>query len=381
MLSLYIEGVERQFPQPAGVTSKTAQTDNSPEEANARAGQAASLEQDYSRLITGAALADFPNLSILQAYGPDTSSFLQGMVTNDVAKLQPGEGCLAALLNPIGKVISDLIALKLHEERFWIIIRQDRREKVDQSLKRFIVSDDVETGALEDWSALGVLGPQSRERLGAVFPRLPEKSLASLEFQIDGDAVRVLRHLRLGIDGYHLWVPAARHDHWSGLIKAKCGLESVPDRVLEVIRIEAGVPEYGIDFDESNIPLESNLDDLLDFQKGCYTGQEIVSRVTYLGNVSRKLVGLLANDVRIPEKGEEIRLGDQAIGRITSAAWSPALKQPIALGYVQRKFLEYGKEVELASGIKASISQLPLVTVESRRSKVESRGRNQSRDL
>jgi len=332
------------------------------EEADAGVSEPALIDQHYWRLTKDAALADLSNLSILEAYGPDTTRFLQGMLTNDVAKLQAGEGCFAAFLTPIGKVIADLVALKLAEDRFWIILRRDLVEKAAQSLNRFIISDEVETRALPEWSAIGVLGPASRDRLANIIPKLPDKPLGSAALQVKGDQVRVIRNLRLGVDGYHLWVPADRRAHWTNLIQTTCGVDAVPDEVLEVIRIEAGVPEYGIDFDESNIPLESNLDSLIDFNKGCYIGQEIVARVTYLGNVSRKLVGLLFDDERVPQRGEEVRLDGQVVGRVTSAARSPALKRGIALAYVQRKALEYGKSVELSSGSRATIQKVPFLS-------------------
>ena len=131
----------------------------------------------------------------------------------------------------------------------------------------------------------------------------------------------------------------------------------------EAVRIESGVPLFGRDMDEETIPLEAGIESrAISFTKGCYVGQEVIIRVMHRGHgrVARKLVGLTIDGDAVPEIGAVIRAGDREIGRVTSSTSSPALKRPIALGYVHRDFLEPGTKVTIGAAT-AEVSALPFV--------------------
>ncbi|MBI4457146.1 MAG: aminomethyl transferase family protein [Acidobacteria bacterium] len=322
-----------------------------------------SLQQDYNVLRCHAGLADLGPLSLFELVGQDATVFLQGMISNDVKVLRPGEGCIAVILTPIGKMIADLIVLKFSEERFWILCRRELKGKTMDSLNRFIVSDQVELNDISNHSVVGVVGPLSAERLARSVKVLPQKAFDHGEIIVDGLSIRIVRDTRFGVDGYQLWLPVDRWSDGVTRMKEQCGLTFAGRQAIDILRIEAGIPIYGMDYDGSNLPLESNLDHALNFNKGCYTGQEVIARVAYLGSVSKKLMGLLVQGDTIPKRGEEVVVENQPAGRITSATISLKLGQPVALAYMLKKFLMPGTEVELKlSEARATVHRLPLVS-------------------
>lgn len=325
------------------------------------AGSGERVNPEYTALRMSAALVELGSLSVFELYGPDATVFLQGMITNDVKQLSAGEGCLAALLTPIGKLIADLVVLKRSPESYWLICRKERREPAMGALSRFIIADQVELGEVPNHASLGVFGPAASERLAGVLETLPSKPFAHLEAMLEEVSIRVVRDTRFGVDGYQLWMAAERKAECVRRITDRCNCLPAGEDAFETLRIEAGVPAYGIDWDETNIPLESNLDAALNFKKGCYTGQEVIARVTYLGSVSKKLMGLLVRGDVLPQRGEELVRDGEVAGHVTSAVWSPKLGAPIALAYVKRKFMD-AAEVELKlSGTQAAVRPLPLV--------------------
>ena len=131
----------------------------------------------------------------------------------------------------------------------------------------------------------------------------------------------------------------------------------------EILRIEAGIPRYGIDMDADTLLLETCLDHAVSFTKGCYLGQETVERIHSRGHVNRRLVGLKAEGDVVPDARDTVLGADRAIGRVTSAAASPRLGCPIALGYVHRDYMEPGSRVTIGHGdltIPATVNSLPF---------------------
>ncbi|MBI4482292.1 MAG: aminomethyl transferase family protein, partial [Acidobacteria bacterium] len=150
---------------------------------------------------------------------------------------------------------------------------------------------------------------------------------------------------------------------WQELIAMgeRFSLRPVGWEAYQVLRVEAGIPLFGTDMDESHMPLEAGLEHALSTTKGCYVGQEVMARILYRGHVNRKLTGLRLQGGKVPEKGSTIVAGDKEIGQVTSAVFSPALGQPIALGYVRREFLTPGSKVEVKfNGDSASAEVVTL---------------------
>src|SRR5262249_45380588 len=131
---------------------------------------------------------------------------------------------------------------------------------------------------------------------------------------------------------------------------APLGLQPVGHAALNSLRIEAGIPWYGVDMDEKRIVLEVGLEHAISFKKGCYLGQEGVERASARGHVNRKLSGLRIKgdaSATLPMQSDKLFQDSQEVGWITSAAWSPRLDQPIALGYVRREQLTPGTQLRI----------------------------------
>ena len=134
-------------------------------------------------------------------------------------------------------------------------------------------------------------------------------------------------------------------------------------QALEVLRIEAGIPRYGVDMDEENLLLETGLEHAVSFDKGCYLGQETIERIHSRGHVNKNLVGILPEGAQPLTPGDPVYVQDNQVGMVTSSTFSPTLKRPLALGYVKREFTAPGTEVSVrrkGDSTRATISSLPF---------------------
>ena len=174
---------------------------------------------------------------------------------------------------------------------------------------------------------------------------------------------------RAGTSGFDLFVPTASlgtvADKLVKAVKAAGG-RTCGWQALETARIEAGIPRFGLDMDETNLAPEAGIEErAISYSKGCYIGQEVIARIRTYGQVAKALRGLrFADSTKVlPVRGDKLHLGDKEIGHVTSAAASPALKSNIALAYVRREHNAFGTEllVRTASGdLPARIVPLPF---------------------
>jgi aminomethyltransferase len=181
---------------------------------------------------------------------------------------------------------------------------------------------------------------------------------------VAGGPVRVIRRSETGGPGFQCWTVAFHAPAlWEALVKA--GARPAGAEALDALRVEAGIPWYGRDVDETVILPETRLEGFVSYNKGCYIGQEVVARVKYRGHVNRALSGLVLDGDRLPASGARVVAEGKEIGRITSAVHSIALGKPIALGYVRREHFAPGTRVvvEDDSGpIPARVAELPFVS-------------------
>ncbi|HVM96295.1 MAG TPA: aminomethyltransferase family protein [Candidatus Acidoferrales bacterium] len=302
--------------------------------------------------------------SLWRLNGGDRTTFLQGMVTNDVAKLASGAGTYAALLTIQGRVVSDMRIFALEEE-LWLDVPTSHAAAVRESLEKFIIADDVEFAEGDDWSPLLVVeGPQADRValavLGESFADLAPFAQRSAGFE--GSEVRVAAVTHTGERGYLVVGPAtAAATLWKHFCAA--GVEPVGMAALDVLRVEAGIPWMGRDMDESTIVSEVGLDAAISFQKGCYLGQEVVERVAARGQVQRKLVGLQWDGDQPAPAQAKIWHADKEVGWITSAVFSPTLGRSLALGYLRREAWDESVELRVVwdgASVAAGVTSLPF---------------------
>jgi tRNA-modifying protein YgfZ len=348
----------------------------------------------YDTVRKTSGLRDRSEEGRLLVTGPDRATWLQGLLTNDIVALGPGDGCYAAYLTPQGRMISDLRVLALRSasgaepdrsegpesttrlaggDSMLLDVPAAQKATVLERLSAFIIMEDV---AIEDVTdaivRLAVHGPESPALVGAVVDVAAGPDLSSLAEHANLTArfrdhpIVVAGSRDLGVAGFDLYGPtSAKVDLANALIER--GASPIGTAAWHTLRIEAGRPLFGIDMTPETIPLEAGIEDrAISFTKGCYVGQEIIIRVLHRGGgrVARKLVGLSAAtsdgqlDARMP-----IVANGRPIGHVTSAARSPRLGRSIALGYVHRDFAEPGTPVTIGSAdtsIGATVVPLPF---------------------
>lgn len=176
--------------------------------------------------------------------------------------------------------------------------------------------------------------------------------------------VTILRATHTGEDGFDLILNTDEASSlWDALHAA--GARPVGYDALEILRIEAGLPRYGIDMDETNVVTEAALDDAVSYTKGCYVGQEIIARIKYRGHVAKKLAGIKFTEAVKVETGAAIRsMDNKEIGRVTSTTYSPHLGRTVALGYLKYDYLAPETQVRVTAergDVEARIAELPFV--------------------
>jgi folate-binding protein YgfZ len=322
------------------------------------------MAAEHRAVMTGAGVIDRSMLGKATVTGRDRAAFLQGMLSNDVKALQPGQGCPAAFLDAVGKVVSLLVAYAL-SDRILLELPAGSTEKFLQAIDKFLISEKAEFESSDDaYAILSLQGPKAGEVLArASGTALDLAPYAHAEVAVGGAAVRVTRRAEAVTPGFHCWVaPEAAPALWKAFREG--GAVPVGADASETLRLEAGIPAYGVDVDEGVILPETRLEALVSYTKGCYIGQETVARVKYRGHINRGLSGLVLDGETVPSPGDPIFAEDKDIGRVTSAVRSIALGRPIALGYIRREHFEPGSAVSVKSAdrlVSGHVSDLPFV--------------------
>jgi folate-binding protein YgfZ len=262
----------------------------------------------YRALRTEGGVVKRTDRAVLAVTGADRAVWLQGLVTNDVLSLAPGEARYAAYLTPQGRMITDL-TVTARADRLLLDVPALLASSLRDRLDGLIFAEDAqvtdESGALEVWTAIA--------------PGAPAGGALS-DLIVDAGAPHGL------------------------------GYPAISFETFEVVRIERGIPRFLADMDTDTIPLEAGIEErAISFTKGCYVGQEVIVRVTHRGGgrVAKKLVNWHADASAaiVPLAGARIFADSKDIGRVTSAAFSPSRESVVGLGYVHRDFVAAGTEV------------------------------------
>jgi folate-binding protein YgfZ len=319
----------------------------------------------YRAVREGAGLIDRSALGKAEVEGRDRATFLHGMLTNDVKGLAPGQGRAGAFLDAHGKVMALLHVYAL-ADRLLLELPAGLTQKTLLLLDKYLISEKATFEAADEaYAILSLQGPRAAALLAELAgAELPQEPLAHLEMTLAAAPARVVRRSEFGaLPGFHVWTaPGAAEAIRAAVLDA--GAVSVDHDVAEVLRVEAGVPAYGQDADESVLFPELGLEEMVSYTKGCYIGQEVVARVKYRGHVNRALTGLRLEGERVPPAGAAVTVPEKEIGRVTSAVRSLGLGAPIALGYVRREHREPGQAVAIVidgEAVPARVSPLPFV--------------------
>jgi folate-binding protein YgfZ len=314
--------------------------------------EAATIEIDaqYRQLREECGLLERTERGLLRIGGADGAEYLQGQLTNDVEALADGDGQYAALLDRKGHMQADMRVLRVSGEEILLEIEALAREAVTRHLTMYSVGREVSVADLgEERAILSLIGPRSVELAGSA--ALPEN--ACEETTVAGTAC-----VAVGSgEGIDLIVAAGERERLHGAL-LEAGAVAVCAEAAEILRIEAGRPRYGAEMGAETMPAEAGIvADAVSFTKGCYIGQETVARLHYKGRPNRHLRGLRLSAPA--GAGVTLRLGEKEVGRLGSAAVSPALG-PIGLAILRRE-AEPGAELLVGEdGVTAEVTALPF---------------------
>ncbi|MEO5860710.1 MAG: glycine cleavage T C-terminal barrel domain-containing protein [Pyrinomonadaceae bacterium] len=308
----------------------------------------------YNQIRSGEAGFFEQKRGLIAVSGKDAVPFLDGMISNDMKTLEDGQQMLAAFPNAQGRLLAVVRVLR-EGDRFLIETEEATREKVFNNLFRFTYAGDFFVEDLSEkyryFELFGNFGLDSDEENSresdATFLNSPPYEGGVAAFRGRGGSLGVF------IEGDA--IP-------DGL--------AIDDETYETLRIESGIPKYGVDMDETTIVPELGLDGLISYNKGCYIGQEIIARIHFRGHVAKRLTGLIidsdtglsadAGGTPAVKSMELTSLDGKPAGRSTSLTYSPKLEKTIGLAYVRYDYLAEGTEL-MASDLPTIVKDLPLI--------------------
>lgn len=309
------------------------------------------LDAQYRQLREECGLLERADRGLLIVGGAEAAEYLQGQLTNDTEAIAPGDGVYAALLDRKGHMQADMRVLRPGEgPELWLDLEPEGLEAARRHLQMYKIGREVEIAdAGEEQVLLSLIGPRAAE-IAASAP-LPENSCETVTV---GGAGCLAVGSAEGID---LFVPASERERVRDALLAGGAVEVSPE-AAEIVRIEAGRPRFGAEMGTETLPAEAGIvERAVSFTKGCYIGQETVARLHYKGRPNRHLRGLRLSAPAQP--GEAVRAGEKEVGRLGSAAVSPALGS-IGLAILRRE-AEPGATLAVGEdGVTAEVVALPF---------------------
>jgi folate-binding protein YgfZ len=321
---------------------------------------------EYQAARAGAIVVDDSPRGKIEVRGADAARFLHNLTTNDVLRLSPGAGCEAYLTTNKAKVIAHLLIYRAASPTgppvFHLDVAPGLADKVIAYLDRYLISEQVEfVNHTAAFAQMHLAGPRAEGVIGD--GHLPAAALRHVTTSFGGDAESWLRrHDALGLPGYDLVCPVEQAASvWQGLIQE--GARPIGRDACEMLRIEAGLPRQGADFDENTFAPEiGRIAEAICYTKGCYLGQESIVMARDRGQVNRALVGVQLTEGPVPH-GSPLFADGKEVGRVTSSVRSPRLGTALGLAYVRRGHQQPGTNLEVEAGGKRSpavVVKLPL---------------------
>lgn len=324
------------------------------------------LIKEYHAVRSGVGLADLSCQGHFLVTGSDHVSFMQNLISNDMALLSKDRGMYATLLTAKGRVLSEFTLYSL-SNGLLLEVESSNAMKTKEQLLRFKLRSQVRIEALP-WGRLMVSGPRARPLLetffGETFPPMEERSF--FERAWEGFSLFCIKRSITGEEDYHLYLSEeGLAPLWKKLLAIghdpgghDLGVLPIGQAALEILRIEAGKPRYGYEINEDILPIEAGLqEEAISYTKGCYPGQEVVARIKTYGHVNKNLYGLVLEGSELPERKSQIFMGGKKVGWITSAARSLLMGKVIAMCYLRPQFAVPGTGVEVEVGSARTAAQ------------------------
>jgi len=310
--------------------------------------------REYEQVRSSCGLFDLSHRGKVELTGSEAASFLHNLSTNNINDLPLGAGCEAFLTTNKARMVEHVLIyhVRLHDGRdaLWLDVPPGQAEKTIQHLDRYLISEQVEfADRTREFAHMHLAGPQAHLVLEkALLDDVPE--LEELQHMIRtfgvNDTAHIRRHSLLGVPGYDIVCLRARAENiWQML--TRCGGKPVGLKAYEVLRVEAGTPIQGVDFDETTFAPELNrTPQAICYTKGCYIGQEPIVMARDRGQINRRMMGLKLATGPVP-RGSLLHRDGKEAGKVTSSVQSPLLGTGIALATVRRSSWEPGTTVEV----------------------------------
>jgi aminomethyltransferase len=288
--------------------------------------------------------------------------FLTGLITNDVKTLQENSWMRAAFPNAQGRLLA-LVKVWKSDGKYYFETEDKTYETVLKNLERFTLAGDFK---VKDWSKEFICFSVQGKEIPDFKFQISDTENQIIETEFEDEKLIVLNCSDLGEKGFYVYVSAEKADLFRNYLQ-ELKVQTVSDTSFEVLRIEAGLPLFGVDMDDSTVVPEIGLPDVINYQKGCYIGQEVIARIHFRGHVAKQLTGLVFEGLSEPSAvadgltGAEIKsLDDKNAGKITSVTFSPKLGKVIALAYVRYAYLAEATELRVGDHT-AKVKNLPFL--------------------
>ena len=314
------------------------------------------FEDEYRAARESLAIFDTNWHAIINLSGPDRLRYLNAIVSNDIKNLKEGSGTLALLLNPQGRILAELEIYAL-KDRLLTLSHASLRQRTVETLDKYIIMDDVQLdNATDKLGSLAIEGPQGARTIEKVYgfdlDEMPDLAIRSVH--IDSMPCEIIRRSHFGYVGMEVIAPQkSLKQIWENLlelVRQRGGLP-IGMKTLESLRLEAGIPFYPADFNDTVIPHEAAVETThISFTKGCYTGQEIVERVRSRGQVNRRRVRMKFSTPEPPLPGTRLSVDGKELGLVTSSGFSPKENTAIGMGYSRREHDSPGSILDFDQG-------------------------------
>jgi len=303
---------------------------------------------EFQALLSTCGLYDLGWRAKIAVTGGDRVRWMNGMTTNNVRDLAPGHGVYSFLLNAQGRIQADLYIFQ-RGESLLVDTERQQRDKILELFDRYIIADDVEIADISGkLTAIGLTGPESRsvlERAGITVPELAHLQFADVTWQ--QKAITLLRSGEEARESWQIWIAPENVAQLRDALLKAADARPTGTTALNLFRISRGIPQFGVDIRDRDLPQETGQTRALNFTKGCYLGQEIVERIRSRGAVHRQFTAFTVEGA-LPEPGTKILAGESGgepakdekeVGEITSSAILPLPggDRPVALGYLRRE--------------------------------------------
>jgi folate-binding protein YgfZ len=307
---------------------------------------------EYDFAQKSVALIDKNYRAYFSLTGPDRVRYLNAVLTNDIKSLTPGQGNVSLLLNPQGRILAE-IETHAEPERLLCISFAMTRKPLLEVIEKFIIMDDVTlTDESDRYATLALEGPQITrlvsELVSVDLAKLDD--FASVAAGIGSLQLTVTKKTYGGVPSAEFLVDQSQTETlWNIVLERVKAAGGGPAgyTALNTLRLEQGIPWFGYDFGDKQIPHEAGLEGShISYSKGCYTGQEIVERVRSRGQVNRRRVLLAFSGTKVPEPNDTLISDGKEVGHVTRSAFSPRFSQPIAMAYVRKESAGQGNELK-----------------------------------